>query len=651
VKSNIGHTQAAAGVAGVIKMLMAMRHGMLPRTLHVDAPSPDVEWDAGGVQLLAEAEEWPAGPRPRRAGVSSFGISGTNAHVIVEEAPADEEEVPESGTPPAYLPVLLSGRGGAALAAQAGRLRDLVAGDPGLSVLDVGFSSAVTRDHLVDRAAVVAADRRELLAGLQALVAGDPAGNVVTGRAGGGRTVFVFPGQGSQWEGMAAELLDSSPVFAGELASCSDALAKHTGWRVEDVIRQVPDGPSLERVDVVQPVLFAVMVSLAALWRSCGVVPDAVVGHSQGEVAAACVAGGLSLEDAARVVALRSRIVGERLSGRGGMVSVAVSEQQAADLVEPYGGRVSVAAVNSPSAVVVAGDGGALDDLMTVCEEAGIRARRVVVDYPSHSARVEEIRQELIAALELVTPQSGRIPFYSTVRDEFIDTAALDADYWFENLRARVGFEPAVRALADDGATCFVEISPHPVLALPVEETTGDRVAVTGTLRRREGGPGRFALSLAAAHAAGVPVDWDAFYDRSGARRVDLPTYAFQRQRYWLQPTTAGDPAAAGLARVEHSILAAAAHVGDRDEWLFTGRLSAESQPWLRDHAVLGVVIAPGTLLAELALAAGAEAGCPVIEELVLQAPLVLEDGAGARLQVTIGEPGEDGRRPVAVYS
>ncbi|WP_406161933.1 type I polyketide synthase [Streptomyces sp. NBC_01005] len=651
VKSNIGHTQAAAGVAGVIKVLMAMRRGVLPRTLHVDAPSPDVEWDGGGVRLLTEAEEWPAGPRPRRAGVSSFGISGTNAHVIVEEAPADEGEVSGSGVSPAFLPVLLSGRGGAALAAQAGRLRDLVAGDRGLSVLDVGFSSAVMRDHLVDRAVVVAADRRELLAGLQALAVGDPAGNVVTGRAGGGRTVFVFPGQGSQWEGMAAELLESSPVFAGELASCSDALAEHTGWRVEDVIRGVPDGPSLERVDVVQPVLFAVMVSLAALWRSCGVVPDVVVGHSQGEVAAACVAGGLSLEDAARVVALRSRIVGERLSGRGGMVSVAVSEQRAVELVERYGGRVSVAAVNSPSAVVVAGDGGALEDLMSVCEEAGIRARRVVVDYASHSGRVEEIREELIAALGVVTPRSGRIPFYSTVRDGFLDTAALDAGYWFENLRARVGFESAVRALADDGGSCFVEISPHPVLGLPVEETTGGRVAVTGTLRRGEGGPGRFALSLAAVHTAGTVVDWQAFYDHTGARRVDLPTYAFQRQRYWLQPTTAGTPAAAGLARVEHSILAAATQVGDRDEWLFTGRLSAESQSWLRDHAVLGVVIAPGTLLAELVLAAGAEAGCPVIEELVLQTPLVLEDGAGVRLQVTVGEPGEDGRRPVAVYS
>ncbi|MFD7529724.1 type I polyketide synthase [Streptomyces sp. NPDC059849] len=651
VKSNIGHTQAAAGVAGVIKVLMAMRRGVLPRTLHVDAPSPDVEWDGGGVRLLTEAEEWPAGSRPRRAGVSSFGISGTNAHVIVEEAPVGEGEVVGGGVCPAFLPVLLSGRGGEALAAQAGRLRDLVVGDPGLSVLDVGFSSAVLRDHLVDRAVVVAADRGELLAGLRALAVGDPAGNVVTGRAGGGRTVFVFPGQGSQWEGMAAELLESSPVFAGELACCSDALAVYTGWRVEDVIRGVADGPSLERVDVVQPVLFAVMVSLAALWRSCGVVPDVVVGHSQGEVAAACVAGGLSLEDAARVVALRSRIVGERLSGRGGMVSVAVSERRAVELVERFGGRVSVAAVNSPSAVVVAGEGGALEDLMAVCEEAGIRSRRVVVDYPSHSGRVEEIREELIAALGVVSPRSGRIPFYSTVRGGFVDTAALDAGYWFENLRARVGFESAVRALADEGGSCFVEVSPHPVLVLPVEETTGGRVAVTGTLRRGEGGPGRFALSLAAVHTAGTAVDWRAFYGRTGARRVDLPTYAFQRQRYWLQPTTTGSPAAAGLARVEHSILAAATQVGDRDEWLFTGRLSTESQSWLRDHAVLGVVIAPGTLLAELALAAGAEAGCPVIEELVLQTPLVLEDGAGVRLQVTVGEAGEDGRRPVAVYS
>ncbi|WP_306308395.1 acyltransferase domain-containing protein, partial [Streptomyces sp. NL15-2K] len=409
-------------------------------------------------------------------------------------------------------------------------------GDAGLSVLDVGFSSAVTRGHLEDRAAVVAADRGGLLAGLEALAAGEPAGNVVLGRAGGGRTVFVFPGQGSQWEGMAADLLDSSPVFAAELAACGDALAEFVDWRVEDVVRGVSGAPGLERVDVVQPVLFSVMVSLAALWRSCGVVPDAVLGHSQGEAAAAYVAGGLSLEDAVRVVALRSRIIGERLSGRGGLVSVAVSEQRATELIAPYGGRVSVAAVNSPSAVVVAGDADALDDLTAVCEEAGIRARRVAVDYASHSAQVEEIRQELLEALAPVSPRAGQVPFYSTVRDTFIDTAGLDADYWYENLRGRVGFEPGVRALAGDGVGCFVEVSPHPVLGLPVEETlqtldAADQVMVTGTLRRGESGPARFALSLAAAHTAGVVVDWEAFYDGSGARRVDLPTYAFQRQR------------------------------------------------------------------------------------------------------------------------
>ncbi|MEU3256098.1 type I polyketide synthase [Streptomyces sp. NPDC006997] len=669
VKSNIGHTQAAAGVAGVIKMVMALRNGTLPRTLHVDAPSPNVDWTAGEVSLLTEAQPWPSGERTRRAGVSSFGVGGTNAHVIIEEPPAEHPEPahgktatppgPEEAsgaTPPQAVPVLLSARSDAALRAQADRLRALMIAQPQLSVLDLGLSSSTLRAHLDRRAAVVATDRGALLSGLRALSAAEPAAHVLEGRVTGNRAVFVFPGQGAQWERMAVDLLDSSPVFATELAACGKALSAYVDWQVEDVLRGTPGAPSMERVDVVQPALFAVMVSLAALWQSYGVVPEAVLGHSQGEIAAACVAGALSLDDAARVVALRSRAIREHLAGNGGMASVALPVDRVEELIEPYGGRISVAAVNGPTAVVISGAPDALDELATVCHDAEIRFHRVSVDYASHSAQVEQIEAELLDVLGPITPRPGRIPFYSTLRDRFVDTTELGASYWYQNLRGQVRFESGVRALIDNGMNCFIEVSPHPVLKVPVEEAVqaldaSDRATVLGSLRRGEGGFERFATSLAEAHTLGTAVDWTRFYADSGARHVPLPTYAFQRERYWMMPGSNGDPAAAGLARFAHPLLTASVRVGDRDEWLFTGRVSQDAQPWTQDHAVLGTVLLPGAALVELALTVGAEVGCAVVEELVLEAPLVLAADAGRLVQVTVGAPDADGRREVAVYS
>jgi acyl transferase domain-containing protein/acyl carrier protein len=652
IKSNIGHTSAAAGVAGVIKMVQAMRHRVLPPTLHVDEPSPHVDWESGQVELLTEAREWQADGRPRRAGVSSFGVSGTNAHLILEEAPADEPAPVGERRPVGVAPVLVSARSEAALRAQADRLRAYLAGRPELSLVDVAFSSAVTRARLEHRAAVVATDRERLLTGLGALSVGEPVDGVVEGRPGDGKAVFVFPGQGAQWAGMAVELMDSAPVFAGRIAECGQALSSFVDWQLVDVLRGVEGAPSLERVDVVQPALWAVMVSLAELWRSYGVEPAAVVGHSQGEIAAACVAGGLSLEDGARVVALRSRLVRERLAGHGGMVSVALPVERVEERLSPYQGRVSVAAVNGPATVVVAGEPDALDELVAGCERDGVRARRVAVDYASHSAQVEAIEAELLKSLAPVVPVPSRVPFYSTATGGFIDTAELDAGYWYRNLRGRVGFEPAVRALIDNGAGCFIEVSPHPVLTMAVEETADGRAAVVGSLRRDEGGLQRFVTSLAEAHVAGVGVDWSAYYAGTGARRVPLPTYAFQRTRYWLPPgSPAGDAVAAGQRRVEHPVLAAAVPVGDRDEWVFTGRISQETQPWTRDHVVFGIVLVPGTALVEMALAAGRELSCPVLDELVLEAPLLLEDDVTLQVQVTVGRAGDDGRREVAIYT
>ncbi|WP_435178370.1 type I polyketide synthase [Actinacidiphila sp. bgisy145] len=659
MKSNIGHTQAAAGVAGVIKMVQALRHEVLPATLHVDAPSGHVNWKSGAVRLLTEPRPWPAGERVRRGAVSSFGISGTNAHVILEEAPAAEEEpAPQAAKVLPTVPVLVSAKDEAGLRAQAARLREFVLARPETGLLDTGFSAATTRAQLEYRAAVSATDRDSLLAGLSGLAVGELGGGVVEGRAGSGKTVFVFPGQGAQWVGMAVELLDSSEVFAAEVAACDAALARFVDWRVEDVLREAAGAPPFERVDVVQPVLFTVMVALAALWRSFGVEPDVVVGHSQGEIAAAYVAGGLSLEDAARVVALRSKLVLERLAGLGGMVSVGLPAEEVAVQIAPHEGRVSIAAVNSPRSVVVSGEAARLDKLVEQWHQDGVRARRVPVDYASHSAQVGIMEDELLDVLTPLAPRPGRVPFYSTATGDFVGTEGLDGAYWYANLRGQVGFESAVRQLVTEGASCFVEMSPHPVLVSAVTETAGeaeggDRVRVVGSLRRGEGGLGRFATSLAEAHVAGATVDWAAFYAGTGARAVPLPTYAFQRSRYWLPAGAGGggDLTGAGLARFAHPVLSAAVRVGDRDEWVFTGRVSQEAQPWTVDHAVFGMVIVPGAALVELSLAVGGQVDCPVVEELVLQVPLLLPEGEARDLQVTVGAPDDDGRRDLAIYS
>ncbi|MFD8396336.1 type I polyketide synthase, partial [Streptomyces sp. NPDC059680] len=566
VKSNIGHAQAAAGVAGVMKMVLAMRHGVLPPSLHISEPTPHVDWSTGAVELLTRSTEWPQTGRPRRAAVSSFGFSGTNAHAVLEEAPQDHAEHSDDPhgdttlplTDGTVLPWVLSGRTETALRDQAQRLLDHLEEHTDLEPADIGSSLALTRSVLDHRAVVVGRDRAGLVSGLQALTQERALPGLVQGSGTGSKGVFVFPGQGSQWVGMASALLDASPVFAARIDECAAALDPLTDWSLVDVLRQVPGAPSLERVDVVQPALFAVMVSLAELWRSAGVEPAAVLGHSQGEIAAACVAGILSLEDAARVVALRSQAIGRVLAGRGGMVSVALPVAAVRERIAVWGEeRVSVAAVNGPSSVVVSGEPRALEELLAACEAEGIRARRVPVDYASHSAQVDLLREELLQLLAGVEPQPARVPFLSTVTGRWVEGPELAAGYWFDNLRRTVELDGAVRMLVEQGFGAFVECSAHPVLAMGVQESVEDagrQAAVVGTLRRDDGGVDRFLASLGEAFVQGVSVDWKAVFAGTGARRVDLPTYAFQHQNYWPEaspletvPAASADPADAAF--------------------------------------------------------------------------------------------------------
>ncbi|WP_431727288.1 SDR family NAD(P)-dependent oxidoreductase [Verrucosispora sp. TAA-831] len=643
VKSNIGHTQAAAGVAGVIKMVLAMRHDLLPRTLHVDEPTREVDWTSGEVRLLTEAQPWQRNGHPRRAGVSSFGMSGTNAHVILEEAPP-AEALAEAAVP-AVAPLPLSARSEPALRELAARMAAL----PDVPVADLGHSLAVARTPQPARAVVVAADPGAARAGFAALAGGEITADVVSGTADATHdgVVFVFPGQGSQWPGMAAELLRTSPVFAKRMAACADALAPHVDWKLLDVLTGAPGAPSLDRVDVVQPALFAMMVSLAEVWQAHGVRPAAVLGHSQGEIAAACVAGALSLPDAARLVALRSRAL-LRLAGQGGMLSLAlpvadVRERLARDFPE-----LSVATVNGPSSTVVSGPPGPLTMLRDACETAGVRARMIPVDYASHSPQVEQLRDELTRIAAPITPRDGDVRFFSTVTAGFAEHRSLTAGYWYRNLRDTVEFEPAVSALLAAGFGAFVEVSPHAVLTLSIEETSqaaGVDAVVVATLRRDEGGLTRLYRQLGEAWVRGVPVDWTTIFP--DARRVDLPTYPFQRRAFWAsRPRGAGDVGAAGLGPAAHPLLGAVVPVAGEDTVLLTGRLAADTQPWLADHRVRDEVLLPGTGLLELAVRAGDEVGATVVEGLTLRAPLVVP----AQLQVGV-TAAEAGRWSVVVHS
>ena len=686
VKSNIGHTAAAAGMAGVIKMVQALRHGMLPPTLHAGEPTSAVDWSAGAVRLLTEANPWAAGERPRRAGISAFGISGTNAHVILSEAePAPAETEPggdESGSTPAddsapaqdsvpadggALPLLdnpgvtawpVSGRTPAGVRAQASRLAEWVAARPELDPADVAWSLAATRAALEHRAVVTGPSREELTAALTGLAAGEPSTEVVTGSVppgGADGVAFVFPGQGGQWVGMGRELAARSPVFAARLAECGAALAPYVDWSLPDVLAGAEGAPTLEREHVLQPVLWAIMVSLAAVWEAAGVVPDAVAGSSQGEIAAACVAGMLSLHDGAKVVALRSQALAA-LVGRGGMLSVAESAEAVRQRAAGFGDRVSVAVVNSPATTVVSGEPGALAELAAACEAAGVRARMLPVDYASHSAQVEELREEIAAVLAGVTPVPGRVPMLSAVTGQWLEGPELDAGYWYTSLRSPVEFERVVRTLSASEYRVFVEVSPHPVLAAAIIQTLEDigqetaGAVVTGTLRRDDGGPARLLASLAQAYAGGAAVDWQAVL--GAGQRTELPTYAFQRQRFWPRAVSgASDVRSAGLGVAGHPLLGAAVEVASGQGMIFTGRLSAQAQPWLAEHVVGGTTLLAGTVFAELALAVGFRAGCGRLEELTLQAPLVLPNGGGVQVQVIVDGPGPDGQRPVEIFS
>jgi acyl transferase domain-containing protein len=631
LKSNIGHTQAAAGVAGVIKMVLAMRHRTLPRTLHVDQPSPHVDWTAGAVELLTDAQPWEPGDRPRRAGVSSFGVSGTNAHVVLEEPPAPAEAPAAVREPLPILPFVVSARDAEGLRGQAARLRAAVAAEPELAPGDVAWTLASARAALDHRAAVVAADRDELLDALGALAEGTPARSVVQGPAVGGGVAFVFSGQGSQRPGMGRTLYDTFPVYARAF----DAVCAGLDPRVPKLV--LDGGPELDGTEFAQQGIFAVEVALFRLLESWGVRPDVVLGHSVGEIAAAHVAGILSLADACTLVAARGRLM-QALPEGGAMIAIEAAE---AEVRESLPAAVSVAAVNGPASVVLSGAEAAVAEVAAGWVAKGRKTKRLNTSHAFHSALMEPMLDQFRAAIDGLAFAEPVVPFVSTVHGG----GAGPADYWVRQVRETVRFADGVAAVRAQGVRTFVELGPDAVLSALID----DAVPV---LRDRHDELRTALGALARLHVRGVTPDWSAVFAGTGVRRVELPTQAFRRQRFWVEPSwSAGDVTSAGLWTAEHPLLGAAVELPGTGGHVLTGSLSLRTHPWLADHAVQDTVLLPGTAFVELALRAAEEAGCEVIEELTLAAPLVLPPRGAVRIQVAVGAADDAGKRPLTLHS
>uniref|UniRef100_UPI00131F0652 type I polyketide synthase n=36 Tax=Mycobacterium tuberculosis TaxID=1773 RepID=UPI00131F0652 len=651
VKTNIGHTGGAAGIAGLLKAVLAIENAVIPPSLNYVGAAIDL--DSLGLRVDTALTPWPVADEPRRAGVSSFGMGGTNAHVILEQGPTQSPEIVESvaaagSNAPVAVPWVLAARSPQALTNQAGRLLAHLTADDGLTALDVGWSLVKTRAMFEHRAVVVGADRGALLAGLAALAAGESGAGVAVGRARSvGKTVFVFPGQGAQWVGMGAQLYAELPLFALAFDAVAEELDRHLRLPLRNVLWE-GDEALLTSTEFAQPALFAIEVALATLLQHWGISPDFLIGHSVGEIAAAHLAGVLSLTDAAGLVAARGRLMAELPAG-GVMVVVAASEEEVLPVLVD---GANLAAVNAPHSVVVSGCEAAVSDIADHFARRGRRVHRLAVSHAFHSLLMEPMLAEFTRIAAGISVSKPRIPLVSNVTGQMAGAGYGDGQYWVEHARRPVRFAEGVQLLNAVGATRFVEVGPGGGLTALVEQSLPLGEALSVAMMRREHPEVSSVLgAVATLFTAGAQMDWPAVFGSPG-RRIELPTYAFQRQRYWLPPTSAGsaDISGVGLLAARHGLLGAVVEQPDSDVVVLTGRLSVGEQRWLADHVIAGVVLLAGAAFVELALRAADQVDCGVVEELTVVTPLVLPTVGGVQLQVVVGV-GEMGQRPVSIYS
>ncbi|MEU2903836.1 amino acid adenylation domain-containing protein [Streptomyces globisporus] len=661
VKTNIGHTESAAGIAGLIKTVLSIEHRTIPPHINLENLNPAIDPATLPYEIPTRPTAWPAHEGPARAGVNSFGFGGTNAHVVLEEAPPPVPPAPRNaasaGRRWSILP--LSARRPDALAEMAAGIRAELAGDngPAVALDNLGHTLAHRRQHLPERLAVVHSSRASLDEALAAHERGEPHPRVVHGRARDAADrglVWVFTGMGPQWWGMGRQLLEEEPVFRDAVTACDRALREFADWSLVEELTAEESVSRMTETWLAQPANFAVQVGLAALWRSHGVRPDAVVGHSTGEIAAFHTAGVYSLRDAARIVVHRSRLQ-QALAGTGTMLAVSLSEDEAERRVRPYRDRVSIAAVNSPTAITLAGDEAALTLLADELRAEQQFAKFLTVEVPYHSVGMERIKGELLAELAPLEPRPAEVPLYLTGVEGTARGEELDAAYWWKNVRDRVRFRSAIDRIADDGHRVFLEIGPHPVLGHAIRECldAGGRSALTlPSIRRREDEPERFAASLGTLHTLGVPIDWDLL--QPTGRPVTLPRHPFRRDRHWTEPRPV---AQVRLGHRDHPLLGRRT---DATEPTWQARLDTEALPYLADHRIQDTVVFPAAGYLEMAaqavlrLTGGTTA---VLADIDLRKALFLPDGEDRTVEVslslenaafTVASPtGEDGERAV----
>jgi len=666
VKTNIGHLEAAAGIAGLIKVILSLKHRKISPSLHYQSPNPHIPFDDLNIRVQNELSSWPSGSGPALAGVSSFGFGGTNLHVVVCEAGSNKQEekyndlIPSTDSNCHLLP--LSANTFESLQSLAGTFQEFLASDSSGTIKDICYAAGLRRSQDDYRLAAIGNSREKLCNSLQAFLREEQDPNLVPGRVVHDRQpklVFVFPGQGGQWFGMGRELLKTEHVFYEAIERIDHAIRAYCSWSLMEVLCAEPSESPLEEIDVVQPVLFAIQVAIAMLWQSWGITPDAVVGHSMGEVAAAHIAGILSLEDATKIICIRSQLL-KRLRGQGSMMATELSSHQAKVLLKDYGNEIAVGAINSPTSTVLSGDAERMKEIMNSLQRQNLFCKLVNVDVASHSLHVEPIRSELLKALDELHPQPARLPIYSTVTGTRGDDLAFNANYWMDNLRKPVLFSDTIMHLLDSGYTTFIEIGPHPILLSSIQQSIHPRhlqVRVFPSLRREE--PERQVMLgvLGALYTDGFSIAWNKLYP-TGGKYVQLPLIPWQRQRYWIDTKSASLKKPWHQSRVaggdSHPLLGHRINLANSpSSFVWQTEFDNEVLRFLEDHRIGDEIVLPAAAYIEMALQSAEETGLNNSHELsdfVFKESMILQSGKSRSIQVLLS-PNEAGGFLFSVYS